>query len=73
MTCFIQKVLKASLLGEMFVLPSVIRIIVIEFKPSRVFSITRYIIKPSNVAIMITNYNHLEPLENILYGWLIAA
>ena len=40
MTCFIQKVLKASLLGEMFVLPSeVIRIIVIEFKPSRVFSI----------------------------------
>ena len=74
MTCFIQKVLKASLLGEMFVLPSeVIRIIVIEFKPSRVFSITRYIIKPSNVAIMITNYNHLELLENILCGWLIAV
>ena len=37
MTCFIQKVLKASLLGEMFVLPSeVIRIIVIDFKLSRV-------------------------------------
>ena len=40
MTCYKQKVLKASLLGEMFVLPSeVIRIIVIDFKLSRAFSI----------------------------------
>ena len=73
MTCFIQNVLKASVLGEMFVLPSeVIRIIVIDFKLSRVFSVIPLYI-PSNVAIMITNYNHLEPLESIPCGWLIAV
>ena len=32
------------------------------------FQSSRYIIKASNVAIMITNYNNLEPLENIPCG-----